>query len=241
MNKHHIHYGDQTIEFFISRKNVKNVNLNVKPDQTIEVSASDEVPLQFIYDLVKDKAEWILKHVQQFEEVQPYERSDREYVSGESFRYLGKQYRLRVRETDEEEIVKYFRGFIYCYVKDTNNYQRKEKLMDDWYRRRAEKIYQESLNKQYPYLQKYDVEKPKIDLRQMKARWGSALIDTNTILLNTKLIKAPKYCIDYVILHELIHFKYNDHSENFYNMLYSLMPDWEKRKKILDEEIVKEL
>jgi len=75
----------------------------------------------------------------------------------------------------------------------------------------------------------------------MKARWGSALIDTNTILLNTKLIKAPKHCIDYVILHELIHFKYNDHGENFYNMLYSLMPDWEKRKKILDEEIVKEL
>src|SRR5699024_5500911 len=123
----------------------------------------------------------------------------------------------------------------------TNNYQRKEKLMDDWYRRRAEKIYQESLNKQYPYLQKYDVEKPKIDLRQMKARWGSALIDTNTILLNTKLIKAPKYGIDYVILQELIHFKYNYHSENLYNMLYLFMRDWEKRKKILDEEIVKEL
>jgi len=241
MKRHHIHYGDQTIEFFISRKNVKNVNLNVKPDQTVEVSASDEVPLQFIYDLVKNKAEWIFKHVQQFEDVMPFERSNREYVSGESFRYLGKQYRLRVRETDEEEIVKYYRGFIYCYVKDTNNYHRKAKLMDDWYRSRAEKIYQESLNKQYPYLQKYGVEKPNIDLRQMKARWGSALIDTSTILLNTKLIKAPKHCIDYVILHELIHFKYNDHSENFYNMLYSLMPDWEKRKKILDEEIVKVL
>src|SRR5690625_260383 len=241
MKRHHIHYGDKTIEIFISIKNVKNVNLNVKTDQTVEVSASDEVPLQFIYDLVKNKAEWIFKHVQQFEDVMPFERSNREYVSGESFRYLGKQYRLRVRETDEEEIVKYYRGFIYCYVKDTNNYHRKAKLMDDWYRSRAEKIYQESLNKQYPYLQKYGVEKPNIDLRQMKARWGSALIDTSTILLNTKLIKAPKHYIDYVILHELIHFKYNDHSENFYNMLYSLMPDWEKRKKILDEEIVKEL
>jgi len=148
MNKHHIYYGNQKIEFFVSRKNVKNVNLNVKPDQTVEVSASDEVPLQFIYDLVKDKAEWILKHIQQFEDAQPYERSNREYVSGESFRYLGKQYRLRVRETDEEEIVKYFRGFIYCYVKDVDNYQRKAKLMYNWYRRRAKKIYQESLHKQ---------------------------------------------------------------------------------------------
>ena len=75
----------------------------------------------------------------------------------------------------------------------------------------------------------------------MKARWGSALLDSNTILLNTELVKAPKHCIDYVIVHELIHFKYNDHSESFYKMLYSLMPDWEKRKAILDEEIVKEL
>ena len=75
----------------------------------------------------------------------------------------------------------------------------------------------------------------------MKARWGSALTDKKTILLNAELIKDPKYCIDYVVLHELIHFKYNNHSEKFYQMLYSLMPDWEKRKKILDEEIVKDL
>lgn len=75
----------------------------------------------------------------------------------------------------------------------------------------------------------------------MKARWGSALTDKKTILLNAELIKDPKYCIDYVVLHELIHFKYNNHSEKFYQMLYSLMPDWEKRKAILDEEIVKDL
>jgi len=88
---------------------------------------------------------------------------------------------------------------------------------------------------------KYGVGKPHLEIRVMKARWGSAQINNNTILINTELIKAPKYCIDYVILHELIHFKYNNHSENFYNMLFTLMPDWEKRKKILDEEIVREL
>lgn len=75
----------------------------------------------------------------------------------------------------------------------------------------------------------------------MKARWGSALLDSNTVLLNLDLIKAPKHCIDYVVLHELVHFKYNDHSDKFYNMLYALMPEWEKRKAILDEEIVRDL
>ncbi|USK60393.1 M48 family metallopeptidase [Peribacillus asahii] len=241
MERHRIKYGNKTIEFVIQRKNVKNVNLNIKPDMTIEVSAHEKVPLDFIYDFVKGKREWILKHVKHFENVQPLKQSVREYVSGESYKYLGKQYRLRVQEIEEEETVKYFRGYIYVLVKDATNLSRKAKLMDEWYREKARKTFLESLNKLYPSVRKYGVEKPIIDLRVMKARWGSALIDSHTILLNTELIKAPKHCIDYVILHELIHFKYNDHSEKFYNMLYSLMPDWEKRKKLLDEEIVRDL
>ncbi|MDA7028221.1 M48 family metallopeptidase [Bacillus sp. CLL-7-23] len=66
----------------------------------------------------------------------------------------------------------------------------------------------------------------------MKARWRSALTEKNTIHLNTELIKAPKYCIDYIILHELINFKYSDHSEAFFQMLCSLMLAWKKKKAI---------
>ncbi|MCM3570501.1 MULTISPECIES: M48 family metallopeptidase [Bacillaceae] len=241
MEKHQIQYANKTIDFAIQRKNVKNVNLNIKPDMTIEVSANEKVPLTYIYDFVKGKGSWILKHVKHFEDVQPIYQSKREYVSGESFKYLGKQYRLRVQQVEDDEVVKYFRGFIYLMVKETNNYSRKEQLMDNWYREKAIKVFNESMNKLSPLVEKYGIEKPTLALRMMKARWGSALTDKNIIQLNTELIKAPKHCIDYVILHELIHFKYNDHSEKFYNMLYTLMPDWEKRKRILDEEIVKEM
>lgn len=241
MERYTIEYANKMIDFVVKRKKVKNVNLHVKPDLTIEVTANEQVPIEFITDFVKSKGSWILKHVGNFKDVQSIKQSEREYVSGESFKYLGKQYRLRVQEALEEELVKYFRGFIYLYVKDTNNFNKKAKLMDEWYRDRAKIIFNESLEKMYPLIQKYGVEKPNIDVRLMKARWGSALIDNNTILLNSELIKAPKYCIDYVVLHELIHFKYNNHSEKFYQMLYSLMPDWEKRKNILDEEIVKDL
>ncbi|WP_175987076.1 M48 family metallopeptidase [Bacillus sp. Marseille-Q1617] len=241
MEKHQIEYANNVIDFIIKRKQVKNVNLNVKPDMTIEVTANDRVPLDFISDFVKSKGSWILKNVGNFNDVQPLKQSEREYVSGETFKYLGKQYRLRVQQSMEEEVVKYFRGFIYLYVKKTDNVSRKSKLMDEWYREKAQMTFNESLEKMYPLVQKYGVEKPEIDIRLMKARWGSALTEKNTVLLNTELIKAPKYCIDYVVLHELIHFKYNDHSDNFYQMLFSLMPDWEKRKAILDEEVVKDL
>ncbi|WP_099363590.1 SprT family zinc-dependent metalloprotease [Fredinandcohnia onubensis] len=241
MEKHQIEYANNVIDFVVKRKKVKNVNLNVKPDMTIEVTANDRVPLDFISDFVKSKGSWIIKNIGRFNDVQPLKQSKREYVSGETFRYLGKQYRLRVQKTTEEEMVKYFRGFIYLHVKDTDNLSRKEKLMDEWYREKAQMAFNESLEKMFPLVQKYGIEKPEVDVRLMKARWGSAIIEKNTILLNTELIKAPKYCIDYVVLHELIHFKYNDHSDNFYQMLYSLIPDWEKRKAILDEEIVREL
>lgn len=241
MEKHLVQFGDHQIEFTLLRKNVKNVNLNIKPDMSIEVSANSNVPIHFIQDFVKSKGAWILKHVKGFESVQPLRQREREYVSGESFRYLGRQYRLRVRETAEEEKVKFFRGFIYLFVKDENHFERKEKLMKEWYREKARNAFQESLEKMFPLVHKYGVEKPNIDIRWMKARWGSALTEKRLILLNTDLIKAPKYCIDYVMLHELIHFKYNDHSDRFYKMLYTLMPDWEKRKAILDEEVVKDL
>jgi hypothetical protein len=93
----------------------------------------------------------------------------------------------------------------------------------------------------YPFIQKYNVNKPKLMIRKMKSRWGSCLRDSNAILLNFELIKAPKYCIDYVVLHELIHFLYKSHDQQFYNFLTALMPDWKQRKSILDEEVVREL
>ncbi|PEF55713.1 hypothetical protein CON32_22950 [Bacillus cereus] len=241
MTKHQIQYGDKIIEYELERKNVKNVNLNIKPDMTIMVSANEQVPEQFIHKFIKEKAPWILKQIRGFKDVQPYKQSEREYVSGEAFKYLGKQYRLRVEHTEGDDTVKYFRGFIYLLVQDPKNLKNKAKLMDCWYRDKAEKIFNESLDRLYPFVQKYGIKKTKIDFRIMKARWGSAIIDSNLILLNTELIKAPKHCIDYVVLHELIHFKFNNHSEDFYKMLYALMPDWEKRKKILDEEIVRDL
>ncbi|KGX93712.1 hypothetical protein N781_00435 [Pontibacillus halophilus JSM 076056 = DSM 19796] len=243
MSIHQIEYGNKRIVFEVERKNVKNVNLNIKPDMSVIVSANERVPLDFIEGLVKKKAPWILKHVREFAKVQPERKSEREYVSGESYKYLGKQYRLRVKQVDEksDEGVKYFRGFIHLYVQNPNDVVKKKRLIDEWYKKRADRIFHESLEKVHSKISKYEIGKPMLQIRSMKARWGSALVDSDIIQINSELIKAPKTCIDYVILHELIHFKYNDHSNKFYEMLYALMPDWESRKEILDEDIVKEL
>ncbi|MCW2276946.1 uncharacterized protein DUF45 [Heliophilum fasciatum] len=93
----------------------------------------------------------------------------------------------------------------------------------------------------FPVVEKYGVKKPAIMIRTMKARWGSCIKDKGIIVLNSELIKAPKYCIEYVVLHELVHFIHRDHNADFYDFLTSLMPDWRERKRILDEEVIRSL
>ncbi|SHJ47970.1 M48 family metallopeptidase [Tepidibacter formicigenes] len=240
MEKYSITYNEKVIEFELHRKKVKNINLNIKPDMTIMISANEKVPIDFILNFVKEKAPWVLKNVDYFKDVQPERRRKIEFVSGESIKYLGKQYRLKIVESNEE-YVKYFRGYIYIYVKDKSNEKRKEQLFDKWLRKKANLVFNECLNKVYPIIEKYNVKKPEIMIRTMKARWGSCVEDKNIILLNFELIKAPKYCIEYVILHELIHFLHRNHNSKFYNFISVLMPDWKNRKEILDEDVVRDL
>ncbi|MBS3970480.1 MAG: M48 family metallopeptidase [Clostridia bacterium] len=240
MEKHSIAYQGKDIEFEVLRKNVKNINLRIRPDMSIMVSANPKVPLEFIKDFVKQKSPWILKGIKYFKEVQPEQYNDREYVSGETFKYLGRQYRLKVEEVEQESI-KYQRGFIILQVQDKTNFKRKKQLVQKWFREKAAVNFHESLDRVYPLLEKYGVKKPEIKIRDMKSRWGSCNRSKGIITLNLKLINAPKCCIDYVILHELIHFKYRNHNSDFYNFLTSLMPDWKQRKEILDEEVVRGL
>lgn len=240
MTIHSVNYGEKKIYFELERKDVKNINLNIRPDMTIGVSANNRVPLDCIKDFVKEHGSWILKNINYFEKFKRGARPEKEYLSGESFKYLGKQYRLRVRKS-EEEGVKYFRGFIYIYIKETHDFNKKEKLFNKWLEEKSYLHFNESLKRMYRLVEIYKIPEPEIKIREMKTRWGSCHRKDKVILLNSDLIKAPKYCIDYVVLHELIHFKYKNHDSQFYNFLTSLMPDWEKRKKILDEEIIKDL
>lgn len=240
MEKYSVKYGERIIEFELERKNVKNINLNVKPDMTVVLSANPKVPIDYLLKFVRGKAPWIIKKVGYFKDVQPEYTTVKDYVSGESFKYLGKQYRLRVEESYTES-VRYFQGFIELKVENKKDREQKEKLLNEWFRAKASINFSESLKRIYPLVEKYDIVLPEIHIRTMKARWGSCIKDKQIIMLNYELIKAPKLCIDYVVLHELVHFKHRNHNAEFYNLMTALMPDWKQRKEILDEEVVREL
>lgn len=240
MSKHEVRYGKHKIEYNLSRKEVKNINLNLKPNLLVEVSAHRDVPLSKISSFVKKKASWIIKNKEYFMKSLPEIKYEKEYVSGEAFKYLGRQYRLKVLKSKNEG-VKCKGGNIILMVKNKNDVVRKSQLIREWYQERSDKLFNESLERVYRSLKKYGIAKPIIKIRFMKARWGSCVESKKIIILNSELIDAPKFCIDYVVLHELIHFKFRNHNKNFYNLQEAIMPDWKKRKEILDMEIVKNL
>jgi len=114
-------------------------------------------------------------------------------------------------------------------------------LLNDWYELRRQTIFHESLNRMFKLVKIYDIVFPQLSTRKMRVRWGSYLPNRNEIILNKDLIMAPRFCIDYVVLHELLHAKYPEHDFNFFNNLQLLMPDWKVHKRILDEEVAREV
>lgn len=226
------------MEFELIRKNVKNINLTIRPDFSITVSAMPTIPLEVIYQYLNNRSNWILQRIGRFTSTKTENVIEHDFVTGESFKFLGKQYRLDVVLTTSTERVLLSEGFIKLYVRNKNKKTTKARLLDEWYREQAKIAFSESLERMYKIIENQVSSIPLLDFKVMKKRWGSCLRAKNTILLNLELIKAPMYCIDYVVLHELIHLVYKNHDSKFYELLTVLMPDWKLRKEILDQEIV---
>ena len=211
----------------IVRKDVKNITLKVRPNGeailTTPKAASDE-HIKFI---IQKRAKWIAKKRTFFAS---FKTPQKEYVSGEDFKYLGRSYRLKVVQSKEER-VKLQRGYLELFVKDKSDIKRKENLIYEWYYEKA-MLYFFNILQEFNKIVKQDIKSVKI--RQMKTRWGSCNPYKSYINLNTELIKKPKACIEYVVFHELVHLLYHDHSKKFYEHLSLYMPDWQKRKEILE-------
>lgn len=225
-------YGKHTISFLVERKPRKSLKISVLPDLSVQVLAPIDTPITDVLDKVKKRAHWILKQKDHFNNFLPKELP-RKYVSGETHRYLGKQYRLKILSADEND-VKLIGKYITIFSREKDDTEYNRKQLYKWYRKHAEIKYSNILNACLEKLRKYGVEKPNIQIKILISRWGSCVPNKNKILLNTNLIKAPSHCIEYVITHELCHLKHQNHDKQFYEFLTLVMPDWKKRKEKLE-------
>ena len=214
----------------IIKKDVKNITLKVRPSGEAILTAPNSASDEHIKFIMQKRAQWIAQKRAFFAS---FKMPQKEYVSGEDFRYLGRSYRLKVVQS-KEECVKLQRGYLELFVKDKSDLKRRENLIYELYHEKA-MIYFFNILQEFNKIVKQDIKSVKI--RQMKTRWVSCNPYKSYINLNIELIKKPKACIEYVVFHELAHLLYPDHSKKFYDYLSLYMPDWQKRKEILDRAV----
>ena len=226
--------GGKRTEYELQRKDVKNINLRIKADRTIFVSANPRVPDEVIEEFIRSKSDYILKALAHYEELARYAPKPKQYVDGESFRIFGHDRRLKVMEGKKNN-VEHDESYITLTVKDPTDRELKQKLMDRWLNAICKDTIQSLCDAVYPKFQKYGVELPSIRYRNMISRWGSCQPKRGVLTFNYALVEAPISCIEYVVVHEFTHFLQPNHSRNFYQQLAMFMPDWEERKKILEK------
>lgn len=211
----------------------KTLGIKVYPDTSVKVFAPIDTDLPIIEQLLKAKRKWIEKQQRSFQTYLPA-TPPRQYIGGESFLYLGKQYMLKIEPSTAEE-VKLYQGRLV--VKTVNpDATHIKKLLQQWYIARATILFNKLFEEQFYLFKRFGLEKPILQIKKMEKRWGSCT-PQQKIILNPELIKAPVVCINYVILHELCHLVHHNHSKSFYRLLENFMPDWQKYKQLLETKM----
>lgn len=215
-------------------KSVKNINIRIRPDMTVYVSSNPQIELSEVEKILAEKKTYIFEALDRYAEMKKYASHEREYVNGESFRFLGRDLRLKVM-LGEKNAVDTDGLYLFLTVKEDNE-ELKKRTVDAWFVKACEREIGAICFETYRVFEKYGVEFPQIQFRSMISRWGSCQAKRKVLTFNRRLIEMPKICIEYVVLHEFVHFLQPDHSKRFYALMTMFMPDWKERAQLLEKE-----
>ena len=228
-----VEVDSKEIAYTLERKEVKNINLRIRPDQGVFVSAPKSVPAKTVDAFVKEKAAYITRAVKRFKEKNRFEKTDNSFVDGETVNLFGRNLRLKVCYAARNR-VESDESYITLYVNNIKDVELKKRVLEIWLRKKCKEEITTVCQKVYPLVKKYGVAFPDILLRDMVSRWGSCSPKKGFVIFNTALVSKPVSCIEYVVAHEFTHFLCPDHSKKFYQQLATILPDWEERKKRLE-------
>ena len=229
-----IQYGEHRIEYqvvFVPRR--RTLCIEVHPDQSVLVRAPQDCDPVIIAERVRRRARWISRQMIDFERYQP-RTPPRQYLNGETHRYLGRQYRLRI-ELGKVNQVKLKNGRLRVVLAHEPSPERVKAAVQRWYLERARIVFAEILDACLIHIS--GLKRPRLIVRQMRTRWGS-LSESGNMTLNVRLIQAPRPCIEYVIVHELCHSQHHSHDSQFFRLLDEVMPDWRQRKNRLESALL---
>ena len=242
MNNIEIYLGpiNGSVKIQLLRKKIKNVHLKVFRSLDVTLSVPEQVSDEWIDSFLLSRKEWIDNQITKYKKTSGYNNLI-EIRNGSSTQLLGKDMRI-YKEASLSNRICIDEKNIYLYLVNVTNDNIAQKEFGKWWRQTAKEVYQNEIDYFYErVIRKYGITKPMLKIRKMKTLWGSCTPQSNRITLNEYLLKANIRCIQYVVLHELTHLLYPNHSSDFYDFLTIHMPDWSERKKQLDTEVVQGL
>ena len=229
-----------SVKVQILRKKIKNVHLKVFRSLEVVLSVPELVPDEWIVSFLSARKKWIDDQITKYKKSSGYNNL-LDIRNGSSTQFLGKDMRI-YKEASLTNHVEIDEKKVNLFLTDITDEDLVQRVFNKWWRQSAATIYSQEVDRFYEKVfRKYNIDKPAIAIKKMKTLWGSCTPEKNKITLNEYLLKANIRCIQYVVLHELTHLLYPNHSSDFYAFLTIHMPDWNERKKQLDTEVVQGL
>lgn len=227
-----VQYGEHEIDVSLVRRARKTLEIAVEPDATVSVAAPIDASIETIEHKVRKRAAWIRRQQRYFMQFLP-RTPDRQFIAGETFRYLGRHYRLKI-VPHVQAAVKLKGGHLVVQTHRPLNAEVTKELVERWYRERATARFVERLEVNLLRFAEPEAFRPVgLIVRMLDQRWGS-MSRASRLMLNTRLIEAPVDAIDYVITHELCHIAEAHHGPKFIALLDQVLPDWRRRKEKLE-------
>lgn len=219
------------IEIELNRKNIKNLHLSVcPPDGKVKLSAPLRVSDDNARLAVIRKLSWIRQRQREFQE--QARQSQRHFVAGESHYFDGRRYLLEVEHSRRRPGVEILgNGQMLLTTGSNTSTEERSRVVAKFYRNHLKRL---CLGLQGRWAEVVGVAPPEVRIQRMKTRWGSCNPDTSRILLNLELAKKPETCVEYIFVHELVHLLERHHSEHFASIMNDVMPDWPKRRDLLN-------
>lgn len=222
--------GGRRISYELQRKRVKNINLRIRPDGSVYVSAPRFVPQLMIDAFIAANAVKIIRASERAENAAV--NKTKSFADGERVYYLGKSYVLRVVPGSRGG-AEINGGELLLTVKDPENEDSRKRTLEKWLRTQCADKIGEICRRMYPNFAAYNIPWPELKYRKMKACWGNCRPKEKIVTFNTALIATDEECIEYVAAHEFTHFLHPDHSRSFYAQLALFVPDWRRRRERL--------
>lgn len=223
----------ETISYTLERKAVKNINMRLRPETGLLVSAPMHVPSERVEHILQQHAAKILQTLHQYAAAaEKPKQYPVHYTAGEPVLYLGKSCRLAVERGSRESVL--VQGeTLRLLVKQPENEQVRKQVFDSWWENACEKAVRNLCRAVYPVFEAKGVAFPEIRFRHMVSQWGNCRPTSGVLTFNLRLLAAPVRCMEYVVMHEFSHFLHPDHSPAFYAEIAAELPDWKQLQKQL--------